>query len=246
MPNNEMKYYKAIAIIGPTCAGKTEVAVQIAKNTGLGEMVNMDKMFLFKHFRISSGLTDLFKENNIKKHLYELLEPDEEIIPPAEYIQMMQNTCSEILSNNRLPILEGGSTTYVPAFLEINTKKKFCWPVIGLRFSHQSDIRNIISQRLDAALKMGLLDETKENIKKYKNSLGILDGHAVVPLVRYFEWTIDLAAAKEEIITRCLNYIHKQMDVFTKYPGIIWLEHKPTRLSETVKKIKLILQENER
>jgi len=62
----KMKYSKAIAIIGQTSIGKTDVAIQFAKNVGVGEMVNMDKIFLFKHFRISSGLADLLKEQNIK------------------------------------------------------------------------------------------------------------------------------------------------------------------------------------
>lgn len=232
-----MKFYKAIAIIGPTCVGKTDVAIQLAKSVGIGEMVNMDKIFLFKHFRISSGLADVFKEQNIKKHLYELLEPNEKIIPPLEYVLMVQNTCSEILSREGLPIIEGGSTTYVPALLEINNKKEFCRPVIGLRFPPGHDIKYVISQRLDAALKMGLLDEIRENLKKYKNTLGMIEGHAAVPLVRYLDGIIDLREAKEEILDRCLKYIELQMNTFTRYDNITWLEHEPALISRTVAKI---------
>src|SRR3972149_7497622 len=101
-----MKYQKARAIIGLTGVGKTDVALHLAKNIGVGEIVNMDKIFLFKHFRVSSGLVDVLKEKDIKKHLYELLEPTDEIIPVPEYIQMVQNTCLQILSNSGLPIIE--------------------------------------------------------------------------------------------------------------------------------------------
>ncbi len=232
-----MKYHKAIAIIGPTGVGKTDVAIQLAKNIGVGEMINMDKIFLFKHFRISSGLVDVLKEKNIKKHLYELLEPNDEVIPTSKYIKMVQSVCSQILSNGGLPVIEGGSTTYVPAFLETNSKKEFCRPVVGLRFPSGFNIRENISKRIDAALEMGLLDEVKENIKKYRNTLGMLDGHANVPLVRYLDGIIDLNKAKEEIIDRCLKYAQKQMEVFARYPGIVWLEHEPNQLSQTVEKI---------
>lgn len=233
-----MKYHKATAIIGPTCVGKTDVAIQLAKSVGIGEMVNMDKIFLFKHFRISSGLTDLLKEQNIKKHFYELLEPNEKIIPPLEYIRMVQSACSEILSRGGLPIIEGGSTTYIPAFMKINSKKEFCRPIIGLRFPQGHNIRNTISQRLDAALKMGLLDEITETIKKYKNTLVMLDGHAAAPLIRYLGGNINLSEAKEEIIDRCLKYIEMQMSIFTRYDNIIWLEHEPALLYKTVAKIR--------
>jgi len=236
------KYNKAIAIIGPTSVGKTDVAIQLAKKTGVGEMVNMDKMFLFKHFRIASGLTDVLKEKNIKKHLYELLEPDDEIIPSRKYIKMVQKTCFQVLSKGGLPIIEGGSTTYVPAFLEMNNKKKFCQPVIGLHFPDGFNVRNKVSKRVGAALEMGLLEEVKRNLKKYRNTLGMLDGYVNVPLVRYLDGVIGLNEAKEEIIDLCAGYVQRQMNVFTKYSGITWLEYKPTLLSQTVKKIMVVLR----
>jgi len=239
-----MKYYKAIAIIGPTSIGKTKVALQLAKNTGVGEMVNMDKLFLFKHFRLSSGLSDVFKERGVKKHLYELLEPNDKIIPVAEYIRMVQNTCSQILANRGLPIIEGGSTTYIPAFLAMNNKRDFCRPVVGLCFPQNFNIRNIISERLGIALEMGLLDEIKNNMRKRRNTLGMLEGHAAVPLVRYLDGIIGLNEAKEEIIDRCLKYVQGQMDAFIKYPGIIWLEHEPAKLTQTVQKILSLLKNN--
>ena len=63
------------------------------------------------------------------------------------------------------------------------------------------------------------------------------EGHLNVPIVRYLDGKIGLKEAREEIIERCLNYAHQQMEVFIEYPEIIWIEYESTLLPETVDKI---------
>lgn len=231
-----MKYNSAIAIVGPTGSGKTAVAFEFARRVGIGEVVNLDKMCLFKHFPISSGLVDVLKEKGVSRHLYELLEPDEEIIPVATYIEMVRKACAQILSGGGLPIIEGGPTTYVPGLLEANKKAEFCKPV-GLRPSTGFNLREAFVQRLDAALREGLIDEVKVNLNKYRNTLVMTDAHSVVPLVHYLDGEIDLAEAKEEIVNRALKYAQRQMEIFKPYPEIAWLNYESSRLSQTVEKI---------
>src|SRR3989344_4646660 len=124
---------KTIAIVGPNGVGKTSVAFELARRLKNGEVINLDKMYLFKHFPISSGLSDTLKEGGVKRHFYELLEPEEDIIPPVKYAEMVMNKCSEIINNRGVPIIEGGSTTYFPSFYELNQHEKFCKTIIGLK-----------------------------------------------------------------------------------------------------------------
>lgn len=232
-----MKYNSALAIIGPTGVGKTAVAFELARRVGVGEVINLDKMFLYRHFPIASGLSDALKETGVNRNLYKLLEPDEDPIPAGEYIGMVRNTCAKILSGGGLPIIEGGSTTYAPALLEANLENKFCDPVIGLRFPAGFDLKEKINKRIEAALREGLIDEVKEGLKKYRHTLIMSDAHSIVPLVRYLDGEIDLDQAKEGILDRCLKYAERQMEVLMQYPQITWLDYDPALLSQTVEKI---------
>ncbi len=231
-----LKNKSAIAIIGPTGVGKTAVAFALARRLGNGEVINLDKIYLFKHFPISSGLADTLKEKNIKKHFYELLDPGEDIIDPHKYADMIMDKCSEIINGGGMPIIEGGSTTYFPDFYRLNQQKDFC-TIIGLGFPSSLDVKKKAIQRIEAVFKEGLLDEVTRNLKKYRRSLIMEDGHFVVPLVSYLDKKIDLHAAKQKILERCLQYVDKQMKLFTRYKNIIWIEHESKLLAKTVEKI---------
>lgn len=214
----------AVVIAGPTGAGKTKLAFELARRVR-GEVINLDKIYLFKHFPISSGLSDTLKEQGVRRHFYEILEPEEAIIPPAVYAKMVREKCAEILDAGRLPIIEGGSTTYLPALMEENKKDPFCAPIIGLRFPAQFNLEEKIVLRIELALKEGLLEEVKNNLPQYRNTLAMSDCHAIVPLVRYLDGKITLEDAKKEILERALGYINRQMGVFTQYPEITWAEY---------------------
>ncbi len=64
-----MKYHKAVIIVGPTGVGKTKVAFELARRVGTGEVVNLDKIYTYRGFPISSGLSDTIKEKGVKRHL---------------------------------------------------------------------------------------------------------------------------------------------------------------------------------
>lgn len=238
-PNPKMN---AIAIIGPNGVGKTSVAFEVARRIK-GEIINLDKIYTFKGFPISSGLSDTLKEKGVKKRLYELLEPDQEIIHSIDYAKKVHATCIQIMSRGNLPIIEGGSTTYFPSFYENNKNNKFCKIIIGLKFPRDFDIKKKIIKRLEAALKEGLLEEVKKGVVKYKDSLIINDAHFVVPLTKYLNGNTTLEKAKEEIVDRCFNYANQQMALFNQYKEIIWIEHDLKSLTKTVKKILTLIEQ---
>ncbi|MBI2036816.1 MAG: hypothetical protein HYT14_00440 [Candidatus Liptonbacteria bacterium] len=236
------RYRSAMAIIGPTTSGKTAVAYELARRIGGGEVVNLDKIACFKNFPLSSGVSDALEEKGVKRHLYEILEPDQEVIPAETYIGMVRSECAQIIAGGGLPIIEGGSTTYVPALFEANEQVPFCAPIIGLRPPAEFDIREKIARRVVAAIESGLVDEVREGLKKYRSSFVMNDTYAIIPIVRYLDGRIGLDAAREEIVDRFTNYAHRQMEFFGRFPGIVWLEHKPSELTETVAKIAALLK----
>lgn len=221
-----MRKRKAVTIIGPNGVGKTAVAFELARRMG-GEVVNLDKIYLYRGFPVSSGLSDTLEEKGVKKHLYQLLNPDQEIIPADEFVEMISNKCREIMDRNALPIIEGGSTTYFPVFHEMN-KRTDSSSIIGLRFPADLDVREKIKGRVESALDNGLLEEIKLNLQKYRDTLIMKDGHFVVPLVSYLDRNIDFETAKSKIIERCIKYADRQIKLFEDYSDIAWLEHDPS------------------
>ena len=231
----DMRKMKAITIIGPNGVGKTAIAFELARRLG-GEVINLDKIYLFKYFPISSGLSDTLREKDIQIHLYELLEPDQDIIPGNVYAEMVREKCEEIEKRNALPIIEGGSTTYFPPFHDMNRRTNLS-KIFGLKFPANFDVAGKIKRRIEFALKEGLLEEVKQNLPKYRDTLIMKDGHAVVPLVKYLDGEIDFETAKSEIAGRGIKYIERQMELFSRYPDIMWLEHESSLLPQTVEKI---------
>lgn len=214
-----------VAILGPNGVGKTSVAFELARCIN-GEVINLDKVYIYKYFPISTGLADTLKEKGIERHLYEFIEPNESIIPADAYAEMVRKKCGEILGKGKTPIIEGGSTTYTPSFLDSNKENKFCQYIIGLHFANNLDRKAKFKKRIEEAIKEGLLNEVKNGIKNYNNSLIMQDAHFVVPMALYLKGEIGIEEAKEEVVTRCLKYADQQLKMLSKYPEIIWLEHQ--------------------
>ena len=213
----------AILIIGPNGVGKTKIAYELARRYG-GEIINLDRTYLYKHFPIATGLEDALKEQGVTRHLYELLEPLEESYSANEYSEIVGETVSQILRSGKLPIAEGASTFYVPAILKLNSKRKLFKNIIGLRFSANDNIEKKYLHRIDQAFREGLVQELEANLPKYKNSFIAKECHSAVPTIRYMNGHLNLSEAKEEILKRCLEYKDRQMKLFSSYSEIKWIE----------------------
>src|SRR5258706_675610 len=232
---------KAICLIGPTGSGKTSVAFSLARNVK-GEVVNLDKIYTYKNFPISTGLSDSLKEKGVKRHLYQLLTPAKTIISPKKYAKMIRKVCIEISQKGKVPIIEGGSTTYFPALYEENKKKIFIGHFVGLKLPKNIDLSAKIEKRVSIAIGEDLLKEIRMGIKKYPNSLIMKDCHFVVPMVRYLKGDISLKLAKKEVVERCLGYIKRQMKCFLQYKDIKWIEHNSSKPAVTINEIDKLLR----
>lgn len=221
---------KTICLIGPTGSGKTSVAFDLARSIG-GEVVNLDKIYIYKQFQTGTGLSDSLKESGIKKHLYCLIEPNEEIISPEIYAKMIRATCLDISKRGNTAIIEGGSTTYFPALYIENERDPFIDQIYGIYFPKNFDIAKKIEERITSVLDEGLLEEVRMGMEKYPESLIMKDCHFVVPMVRYLNSEIDLNGAKREVVQRCLLYIKHQMECFRSFPNIKWVEYGKFSLS---------------
>jgi tRNA dimethylallyltransferase len=109
-----------IVIAGPTGAGKTSLALDMASALN-GEIVNCDSLQLYRGFDIGTAKTPLAARREIPHRLFDVLNP-EEGYSAGEYARQARLAIAEIIAKNdaedHLPIVVGGSGFYLRALLE--------------------------------------------------------------------------------------------------------------------------------
>jgi tRNA dimethylallyltransferase len=105
-----------LAMVGPTGAGKSALAISLAKTFG-GEIVNCDSLQLYRGFDIGTAKTPPEARGGIAHHLIDVLEPGEGF-SAGEYARAARSAIAEIGGRGRLPIVAGGSGFYLRALLD--------------------------------------------------------------------------------------------------------------------------------
>jgi len=106
----------ALAIVGPTAVGKSDLAVELALRLG-GEVVNADSMQLYRGMDIGTAKLTGPQRKGIAHHLLDMLDVREEA-SVAAYQRDARQTVAAVLGRGRLPVLVGGSGLYVTAVLD--------------------------------------------------------------------------------------------------------------------------------
>jgi tRNA dimethylallyltransferase len=107
---------RLVVILGPTAAGKSELAVRLAESLG-GEVVACDSTQVYRHSDIGTGKVPLPERRGIPHHLIDLVEP-REVFTAGEYAAQATTAIAEITRRGKLPILTAGTGLYLRALLE--------------------------------------------------------------------------------------------------------------------------------
>ena len=105
-----------VAIVGPTAAGKSALAVWLAEQFD-GEVVACDSTQLYRGFDIGTAKQDLAERRGIPHHLIDVLEPNEEATAGG-YRQLALSILEDLRQRNRLPVFTVGTGLYLRALLE--------------------------------------------------------------------------------------------------------------------------------
>ncbi len=110
-----MKDYNIIVILGPTASGKTELSLEIAKQVN-GEIINADAFQVYKKMDIGTGKILPEELQGIKHHLIDIIDYDQEF-DVSIYQILARQTIDNIINNNKVPILIGGSNLYLDSVI---------------------------------------------------------------------------------------------------------------------------------
>jgi len=112
----QIKAPRLIAIVGPTAAGKSRLALRLAQQFN-GEIVSADSRQMYRHMDIGTAKPGREERALVPHHLIDIVNPDEDF-SLAQYQQLAYHTIVDIHQRGKLPWLVGGSGLYVWAVLE--------------------------------------------------------------------------------------------------------------------------------
>lgn len=105
-----------IAVIGPTAAGKSDLALDLAEELG-GEIVNIDAMQQYRGMDIGTAKLPVAERRGIPHHQLDVLEVTD-IATVARYQAAAVADVEDIRSRGLRPIIVGGSMMYVQSLLD--------------------------------------------------------------------------------------------------------------------------------
>lgn len=106
----------AIVIVGPTCSGKTSLAINLALKLQT-EVISADSRQIYKHLTIGTAKPDKQDLEKVKHHFIDQLNPEVDFnasIFENESLQIIKS----LHRQNKVPIIAGGSGLYIKALVD--------------------------------------------------------------------------------------------------------------------------------
>ncbi|TYB58615.1 tRNA (adenosine(37)-N6)-dimethylallyltransferase MiaA [Nonomuraea sp. PA05] len=107
-----MPQQQVIAVVGPTAAGKSDLAVDLALRLG-GECVNADSMQLYRGMDIGTAKLTEEEQRGVPHHLLDIWD-----VTVTASVAEYQKLARSVIDAVEVPVLVGGSGLYVRAAID--------------------------------------------------------------------------------------------------------------------------------
>ncbi|CAH2053331.1 unnamed protein product [Thlaspi arvense] len=167
-PNKE----KVVVIMGATGTGKSRLSVDLATRFS-GEIINSDKMQVYNALEIATNQITIPERCKVPHHLLGELPADDRDLTASEFRSLASRLISEIASRGKLPIVAGGSNSFVHALLvdsynpqtnpfvsgsflssDLRYDCCFLWVDVSVSVLH-----HYLSKRVDQMMESGMFEE---------------------------------------------------------------------------------------
>ncbi|KAL6007486.1 hypothetical protein ACLOJK_032984 [Asimina triloba] len=108
-----------LLIMGATGTGKSQLSIDIATTPGLptSEIINADKIQLYRGLDVTTNKIPLHERSHVPHHLLGDFDPSHGEISALRYRSIAASAATEILARAHLPIVVGGSNSFLQALV---------------------------------------------------------------------------------------------------------------------------------
>ena len=110
-----MKKIPLVILTGPTAVGKTNLSIQLAKKLNM-DIISADSMQIYKYMDIGSAKVTTNEMQGIKHYLIDEVNPDFSF-SVSEFQKRANNYIDEIVKNNKIPLVTGGTGLYLNSLI---------------------------------------------------------------------------------------------------------------------------------
>ncbi|KFK39236.1 hypothetical protein AALP_AA3G218100 [Arabis alpina] len=202
---NQSRKEKVVVIMGATGTGKSRLSVDLATRFS-GEIINSDKIQLYNGLEIATNQITIPERCGVPHHLLGVIPLDEGEVSASEFRSLASRSISEIASRGKLPIIAGGSNSFIHTLLvehfdpesnpfssmpsissELRYDCCFLWVDVSV-----SVLFHYLSKRVDQMMESGMFEELAGFYKpRHSGSTTTLSGiHKTIGIPefdRYFE-----------------------------------------------------------
>ncbi|KAI3708844.1 hypothetical protein L2E82_38347 [Cichorium intybus] len=151
---------KVVIVMGATGTGKSRLSIDLATKFP-AEIINSDKMQVYKGLDIATNKVTEEECRGIGHHLLGFVDPNVDFTA-EDFRHDALLAVDSIVENDRLPIIAGGSNSYIKALvhnnIEFQSKYSCCflWVDVSLPVLH-----SFVSKRVDRMVGSGLVEEAR-------------------------------------------------------------------------------------
>ncbi|CAJ1962381.1 unnamed protein product [Sphenostylis stenocarpa] len=153
---------KVVVIMGATGTGKTKLAIDVAKHFQPAEIVNSDKMQVYKGLDITTNKVTEEECAGVPHHLLGTVDPNINF-SANDFCRHATSAIDSIVERDGLPIIAGGSNSYLEALVNHHAEFRlryeccFLWVDVSLPVLHSS-----LQARVDRMIDAGQVNEVRE------------------------------------------------------------------------------------
>lgn len=196
--------------MGATGTGKSRLSIDLATSFS-AEIINSDKIQIHKGLNIVTNKVTKEEQCGIPHHLLGIVDQNVDYTA-KDFCLMATHAVESILLKDKLPIIVGGSNTYIEALVsdpEYGFKSKYdcCFLWVDVC---PSVLHSFVSYRVDKMVELGLVDEVREAFDPHNTdyTTGIRRAIGVPELDTYFriEHCVDESGRADQL-RRAVNDI---------------------------------------
>jgi tRNA dimethylallyltransferase len=106
----------AVALMGPTAAGKTDLAIALHERLGM-EIISVDSALVYRGMDIGTAKPSLEEQARAPHRLLDIRDPAQSY-SAADFVRDAQMAMADIVAAGKTPLLVGGTMLYFKALLE--------------------------------------------------------------------------------------------------------------------------------